>query len=90
MSRVSQRLHKAIIVKCGLTVTEAARQLQIARPALSNVLHGHAELSVDLALKVEAAFHLNAKRLLVAQLQEQLEAARIRRQERNAAWLRAK
>src|SRR3954465_2154321 len=37
MSRLSQRLHKAIIVHCGLTVTDAARQLQIARPALSNV-----------------------------------------------------
>jgi hypothetical protein len=38
----------------------------------------------------DPAFHLDAKRLLVAQLEEQLAAARIRKQERNAAWLRAK
>jgi antitoxin HigA-1 len=73
---VAARLQKVIIGQMGMTVTDAARQLQIARPSLSNVLNGNAELSVDLALRLEAVFMIDPKRLLVAQLEEQIAAAR--------------
>ncbi len=73
---VSARLQKLITRQMGMTVTDAARQLQIARPNLSNVIHGSAELSVDLALKLESVFKIDARRLLVAQLDEQIDAAR--------------
>lgn len=76
---VAARLQKVIIRQMGMTVTDAARQLRIARPTLSNVLNGNADLSVDLALQMEAVFKIDPKRLLVAQLEEQIAAARNRR-----------
>lgn len=72
MPRVSDRL-RTVITERGLTVTEAAAQLNIGRPALSNVLRGVAALSPRLAIRVERAFNLNARELLITQLDEVLE-----------------
>ncbi len=38
----------------GLTVTEAARQLGVSRVALSRILNGHAAISSEMALRIEA------------------------------------
>jgi addiction module HigA family antidote len=45
-----------IIEPAGLSVTAATAALQVSRPALSNLLHGKADLSGDMALPVENTF----------------------------------
>ena len=45
-----------IIEPLGLSVTEAARILGVSRPTLSTLLNGKADLSGDMALRVEKAF----------------------------------
>jgi plasmid maintenance system antidote protein VapI len=70
--RVSERL-RDLIAERGLTVTEAAAQLNIGRPALSNVLRGVSALSPRLAIRVQRTFNANARELLIQQLDEVLE-----------------
>ena len=36
----------------GVSVTEAARKLGVTRAALSRILHGHAGISADMALRL--------------------------------------
>ena len=55
-----------------LTVTDAAKLIGISRPVLSYILSGHYTLSIATAFKVQAALDLNARRLLLAQLAEQI------------------
>jgi addiction module HigA family antidote len=45
-----------ILEPLGLSVTAAAAILQVSRPALSNLLNGKADLSGDMALRLEQAF----------------------------------
>ena len=45
-----------IIGPAGLSVTTAAAALQVSRPALSSLLNGKADLSGDMALRIEKAF----------------------------------
>ena len=45
-----------IIEPAGLTVTAAAAVLHVSRPALSSLLNGKADLSGEMALRVEKAF----------------------------------
>lgn len=42
-----------ILPALGLTVTEAAAQLGVARPSLSRVINGHAAISPEMALRLE-------------------------------------
>jgi len=49
-----ETLREDVLPELGLTVTEAARQLGVTRVALSRVLNGHAAISVDMALRLEA------------------------------------
>ena len=53
----------------GVTVTDAAKQLGVGRPALSNLLNGRAALSPDMALRLEKAFGANRQDLLNRQAQ---------------------
>ena len=46
-------LREDVLPALGLTVKEAAEQLGVTRPALSRVLHGHAAISTDMALRIE-------------------------------------
>ena len=39
----------------GISVTEAARKLGITRTALSRILHGHAGISADMAIRLSEA-----------------------------------
>ena len=48
----------------GITVTDAAKQLRVGRPALSNLLNGRATLSPDMALRLEKAFGADRQDLL--------------------------
>lgn len=43
-----------VLPALGLTVTEAAAQLGVTRAALSRILHGHAGISPEMALRLEA------------------------------------
>jgi addiction module HigA family antidote len=55
-----------IIEPAGLTVTAAAAALQVSRPALSSLLNGKADLSGDMALRIEKAFGVKMDTLMRA------------------------
>lgn len=48
-------LRQDVLAKLGLGVGEAAERLGISRVALSRVLHGHARVTPNLAVRLEAA-----------------------------------
>lgn len=49
-----ETLRDDVLPALGLSVTEAARQLGVTRAALSRILNGHAAISTDMALRIEA------------------------------------
>jgi addiction module HigA family antidote len=49
-----QTLRDDVLPALGLTVTEAADQLEVARVTLSPLLNGYAAVSPELALRLEA------------------------------------
>ncbi|AKL99697.1 HigA family addiction module antitoxin [Burkholderia pyrrocinia] len=49
-----EALRDDVLPALGLTVTEAAAQLGVTRAALSRILHGHAGISPEMALRLEA------------------------------------
>ncbi|MEY8171122.1 HigA family addiction module antitoxin [Burkholderia multivorans] len=49
-----EALREDVLPALGLTVTEAAAQLGVTRAALSRILHGHAGISPEMALRLEA------------------------------------
>ena len=53
-----------ILEPLDLSVTAAAQVLQVSRPALSNLLNGQADLSGDMALRIEKAFGVNLEILM--------------------------
>lgn len=61
----------------GMSVTEAAKRLGVARSSLSRLLNGHASLSSEMALRLEQAFGKDHRKLL----RVQSEAHRERRNE---------
>lgn len=54
-----------------MSVSEAARQLGVGRPALSNLLNGNANLSRDMALKLERIFGADANALIRRQAEQE-------------------
>jgi addiction module HigA family antidote len=48
-----ETLREDVLPALGLSVAETARQLGVSRVALSRVLHGHAAVSTNLALRLE-------------------------------------
>src|SRR6202451_4866372 len=53
-----------IIQPAGLSVTPAAAVLHVSRPALSSLLNGSADLSGDMALRIEKAFGVKMDTLM--------------------------
>ena len=53
-----------IIQPAGLSVTAAAAALKVSRPALSSLLNGKADLSGDMALRIEKAFGVKMDTLM--------------------------
>jgi antitoxin HigA-1 len=47
-------LRDDVLPALGLTVTEAAEQLGVARVTLSRVLNGHAAISPEMAMRLQA------------------------------------
>jgi addiction module HigA family antidote len=75
-----------IIEPAGLTVTAAAAALQVSRPALSSLLNGSADLSGEMALRIEKAFGVKMDTLMrmqsaydIAQTRSREKEIRVRR-----------
>ena len=68
-----------IIEPRGLSVTAAAQVLRVSRPALSSLLNGKADLSGDMALRIEKAFGVKMDTLM--RMQASYDIARIRKHE---------
>jgi antitoxin HigA-1 len=69
-----------IIEAAGLTVTAAAAALRVSRPTLSSLLNGKADLSGDMALRIEKAFGVKMDTLM--RMQSSYEIARTRKREK--------
>ena len=65
-----------IISPAGLSVTAAAAALQVSRPALSSLLNGKADLSGDMALRIEKAFGVKMDTLMRMQSSYDIAATR--------------
>ena len=81
-----------IIIPAGLTVTAAAAALHVSRPALSSLLNGKADLSGDMALRIEKAFGPKMDTLMrmqsaydIAQTRKRESKIRVRRYQPQAA-----
>jgi addiction module HigA family antidote len=68
------------IEAAGLTVTAAAEALRVSRPALSSLLNGKADLSGEMALRIEKAFGVRMDTLM--RMQSSYDIARTRRREK--------
>lgn len=77
------------VIPTGLSVSDAARQLGVGRPALSNLLNGNAKLSRDMALKLERAFGTDANMLIRRQAELEEQAREIASETRSARQLAA-
>jgi addiction module HigA family antidote len=53
-----------VIDPAGMSVTAAAKALQVSRPALSSLLNGKADLSGEMALRIEKAFGVKMDTLM--------------------------
>jgi addiction module HigA family antidote len=69
-------LREEVLGDLGLGVSEAASRLGVSRVALSRVLHGHARISPNLAVRLEEAGVGTARAWLVMQSAHDLAAER--------------
>lgn len=69
-----------IIQPAGLSVTAAAAVLHVSRPALSSLLNGSADLSGNMALRIEKAFGVKMDTLM--RMQSSYDIAQTRKQEK--------
>jgi addiction module HigA family antidote len=68
-----------IIEAAGLTVTAAAIALRVSRPTLSSLLNSKADLSGDMALRIEKAFGVKMDTLM--RMQSSYDIAQTRKRE---------
>ena len=57
-------IREEILEELGLTVSAAARALDVRRATLSDLINGNAALSAEMALRSEKAFGLTMETLL--------------------------
>lgn len=81
-----------IVEAHGLSVTGASKVLGVSRPALSNLLNQHADLSGEMALRIEKAFGVNMDTLMrmqaaydIAQVRKDARKIRVRRYQPDSA-----
>jgi len=70
-----------ILGPLDLTVTSAANVLGVSRPTLSSLLNGQADLSGDMALRLEKAFGVRMDTLM--RMQASYDIARTRQREKS-------
>jgi antitoxin HigA-1 len=75
-----------IVQPAGLSVTDAAKALQVSRPALSSLLNGKAALSGDMALRIEKAFGVKMDMLMRMQASYDIAQTRKRESEISVRW----
>ena len=68
-------LRSEVLDHFDLTVGAAARALDVARPGFNNLLNGKRGLSYEMALKIEAAFGIDAA--LLSGMQHEYEMAQV-------------
>ena len=73
-------IRSEIIEPVGLSVTAAAAALNVSRPALSNLLNSKADLSGDMALRIEKAFGVRMDTLM--RMQASYDIAQTRKREK--------
>lgn len=73
----------------GVTVTEAAKALDVSRKTLSQILNGRAGISPEMAVRLSIAFNTTAERWLQLQVQYDLWHAERRRKALRVARLSA-
>ncbi len=85
-------IREDILAPLDLNVTAAAAVLGVSRQALSNLLHGSAALSGDMAVRLEKAFGVSMDVLLrmqaaydIATARKRARSIRVRRYRRPAA-----
>jgi len=69
-----------IIAPTRLSVTAAALQLRVSRPTLSSLLNGKADLSGDMALRIEKVFGVKMDTLM--RMQSSYDIAQTRKREK--------
>jgi addiction module HigA family antidote len=69
-----------IVDAAGMTVTGAAAALGVSRPALSSLLNQKADLSGDMALRIEKAFGVKMDTLM--RMQASYDIAQTRKREK--------
>ena len=69
-----------IIEAAGLSVTDAAKALHVSRPTLSSLLNSNANLSGDMALRLEKAFGVKMDTLM--RMQSAYDIALTRKREK--------
>ena len=57
-------IREEILDELGLTVSGAAKALDVRRATLSNLINGNAALSAEMALRIEKAFGVKMETLL--------------------------
>ena len=70
-----------ILGPLDLTVTSAAKVLGVSRPTLSSLLNGQADLSGDMALRLEKAFGVRMDTLM--RMQASYDIARTRQRQKS-------
>ena len=70
-----------ILDELGLTVSEAAKALDVRRATLSDLINGNAALSAEMALRIEKAFGMKMETLLNMQAWHDAHAMRQRESE---------
>jgi len=82
-------LRKLCLEPLGLSVTEAAKALNVSRKTLSAILNGRAGISPEMAVRLSIAFDTTAESWLSQQLQYDLWHAERRRSKLRVARLSA-
>ncbi len=74
-------IRSEIIEPAGLSVTAAAAALNVSRPALSSLLNAKADLSGNMALRIEKAFGVKMDTLM--RMQASYDIAPTRKREKH-------
>ncbi len=82
-------LRELCIEPLGLTVTEAAKGLDVSRKTLSAILNGKSGISPEMAVRLSIAFNTSSESWLNQQSQYDLWQAEQRRKELNVTQLSA-
>ena len=75
-AHAGQFIRMEVLEPLALSVTDAAKILQVTRPALSYLLNGHAALTPEMALRIEKAFGLKMETLVQMQTAHDIATAR--------------